>query len=221
MSLTASPGGLPGSALRAALVVLAAFLFTSCPAAEAQNRGGGPHRYQAARPGEITPDKVERWRRMTPEERERIRERYHRWKELPPEQRERILERKRRWRELPESERNFLRERREIYRNAWPEEQKVIKRFFQRWRELPPEHRQSMRRKFAQWRGMPASEREEQMMNWSFYRQLSPGEQQVIQRFLFSEPLPHSPTGPRGGSPNTSPPPGFGSPGGKSQPPRE
>ncbi|MGE5189912.1 MAG: hypothetical protein ACM3NF_07645, partial [Gemmatimonadota bacterium] len=34
-----------------------------------------------AQPGRLTPEKVERWRRMSPEEREHIRERYRRWKD--------------------------------------------------------------------------------------------------------------------------------------------
>ena len=48
------------------------------------DRAGSP-------PGEpLSPGRLERWRAMPPEERERIRERYRRWKELPPEERERI-----------------------------------------------------------------------------------------------------------------------------------
>jgi hypothetical protein len=81
----------------------------------------------------------------------------------------------------------------------------VIKKFFRRWRELPPERRQTLKRKVVEWRGMPAAERDEQMMNWPFYRDLPPDEQGVVQRFLFSEPVPQ-------------PPPGTG---GTTQPPRE
>ncbi len=87
----------------------------------------------------MTPEKLERWRTMTPAERERIRERYHRWKKLPQQQREKILERKRVWRELPEGQRRFLRQRREIYRDARPREKKAIEKFVNRWKQLPPE----------------------------------------------------------------------------------
>jgi len=219
VSLTAS-GGMPGRTLGAALVVLVLCLASPCVAADAQNRGGNPEGIQKTRPGEITPDRLERWRQMTPEERERVRERYRRWKELPPEQQERILERRRRWRELPESERNYLRERREIYRNAWPEEKAVINKFFRRWRELPPERRQALKRKFVEWRVMPAAERDEQMMNWPFYRNLPPDDQRVIRRFLFSEPVPQ-PSPDRRNSPGNAPPAGPGSPGGTTRPPRE
>ncbi|MGE5664525.1 MAG: DUF3106 domain-containing protein [Deltaproteobacteria bacterium] len=141
-------------------------------------------------PGQVTPEKIERWRGMSPEERDRIRERYRRWKDLPPERRERLMERSRRWRELPERDRRFIRERREMYRNAWPEEKRAIDKFFVRWRQLPPEGRRTLKRRIAEWRALPASERDERLAGWSFYNSLRPEEQKVIRRFLFSEPLP-------------------------------
>lgn len=145
------------------------------------------------RPGQVTPERIERWRRMSPEEREQIRERYRRWKDLPPERRERSLERSRRWRELPERDRRFLRERREMYRNAWPDEKRVIDKFFVRMRQLPPERRRALQRRIAEWRELPAAERDERLMDWPFYGSLRPEEQGVIRRYLFSEPAPYLP----------------------------
>ena len=58
---------------------------------EAFVRAEGPRVAQA---GEVTPEKIERWRTMTPEDRERI------------------LERRLEWRELPEGQRRFLMQRR-------------------------------------------------------------------------------------------------------------
>ena len=77
-----------------AALVLCLLLPCSVSAQRGSYREGRPDRYEGApRPGVITPERLERWRSKTPEEREQIRERYHRWKELPPERRERILER--------------------------------------------------------------------------------------------------------------------------------
>jgi hypothetical protein len=151
-----------------------------------------------ARPGEVTPEKLERWRTMTPEERERIRRRYHRWKELPPEQRERILERRKRWRELPEEQRRALRKRREAYRNALPEERRAIEKFFRQMRQLPPEQRHAMRRNLSEMGGLPAHDRNERLMDWPFYRQLSPAEREAVTRFLFPNPPPGPGSGPPG-----------------------
>lgn len=147
--------------------------------------------------GELTPEKLEQWRAMTPEEREKLRDRYHRWKELPPERRERILERRRMYRELPEEQRRFLKQRREIYRNAWPEEKRAIEKFSRGWRNLPPERRHSIRNKMSELRDLPAPERNKRMMDWQFYRKLTPDERKTVDRFLFSEPS----RGPKGGPP--------------------
>ncbi|MGA6994105.1 MAG: DUF3106 domain-containing protein [Candidatus Deferrimicrobiaceae bacterium] len=181
----------------------------SVPSAGGLSRGGiasgesdgdygrekGPRMAQA---GEVTPEKLDRWRSMTPEERERYRERYSRWKELPPERRKRILERRRRWSTLPEEQRRFLMQRREIYRNAWPEEKRAIEKFFRRWRQLPPERRQTMRRNLTEMRDLPASQRDERLMDWPFYRRLLPDERRAVNRFLFSEPSSRPLGGPRG-----------------------
>ena len=136
--------------------------------------------------GPISPERLERWRAMPPEERERIRERYRRWKELPPEKRERILERQRRWRELPEEQRRYLKERRELFTDAGPEDRVVVRKFFARMRSLPPEVRGAERQKVREWRSLPPGEREKAMGSWPFYRELSDRERGTLRWFLFA-----------------------------------
>jgi Protein of unknown function (DUF3106) len=151
-----------------------------------------------AQASEVTPEKLDRWRSMTPEERERLRKRYLRWKSLPPERRKQILERRQRWSKLPEEQRRFLMQRREIYRNAGEEEKRAIKKLFRRWRQLPPERRQAMRRNLAEMRTLPVPQRDERLMDWPFYRRLAPDERKAVNRFLFSEPSPGPMGGPHG-----------------------
>ncbi len=139
-------------------------------------------------PARVSPERLERWRAMPPEERERIRERYRRWKELPPEKRERILERHRRWRELPEEQRRYLKERREMLNDAGPEDRVVVRKFFARMRSLPPEARGAERQKIREWRSLPPGEREEAISAWPFYRGLSDRERGVLRWFLFARP---------------------------------
>ncbi|MDH3238079.1 MAG: DUF3106 domain-containing protein [Deltaproteobacteria bacterium] len=153
---------------------------------------------RVAQSGEVTPEKLDRWRSMTPEEREKYRERYRRWEKLPPERRKKILERRQRWSKLPEEQRRFLKQRREIYRNAWPEEKQAIEKFFRRWRQLPPDRRQTMRRNLAEMRDLPASQRDERLMDWPFYRRFTPDERKAVNRFFFSEPSSGRLGGPRG-----------------------
>lgn len=136
----------------------------------------------------IPPERLERWRAMPPEERERIRERYRRWKELPPERRKRIIERNRRLRQLPEEQRNYLKDRRELLKDAGPEELRVVRKFFARMRSLPPPARRIARRKIWEWRSLPPGEREEAMLSWPFYRGLSDRERETFRWFLFARP---------------------------------
>jgi hypothetical protein len=151
-----------------------------------------------AQEGRITPEKLERWRSMPPEKKERIRERYRWWKNLPPERRERILEQGRRWEKLPKRQQRFLRQRREIYRNAQPEEKRAIKKFFRHWRKLPHEQRHALRRDMAEMKNLSVTERDERLMSWPFYNGLSPGEQKAVNSFLFSELPPGPKSGPSG-----------------------
>ena len=155
----------------------------------------GTGRVRIAQPGEVTPDKIERWRSMSPDERERIRERYREWKKLSPQRKERILDTRRRWEKLPEKEKRYLRQRREIYRNASPEEREAIRKFFRDWKKLPPEQRRALRRNMEEWKDLPGKERDERLMQWPFYRKFSPREQSAVNRFLF---MP-APQGPKGG----------------------
>ena len=92
--------------LAAGMIALAVFpavvwLLLSLPGTSLA-REAGMGTPDPARVDNAPQERLERWRAMPPEERERIRERYRRWKELPPEKRERIVGRHRRWRELPE-----------------------------------------------------------------------------------------------------------------------
>ncbi|MGB3399299.1 MAG: DUF3106 domain-containing protein [Candidatus Deferrimicrobiaceae bacterium] len=153
---------------------------------------------RVAQAGEVTPEKLDRWRSMTPEEREKYRERYRRWEKLPPDRRKRILERRQRWSNLPEEQRHFLMQRREIYRNAVPEEKRAIEKFFRRWRQLPPERRQAMRRNLTEMRDLPVTQRDKRLMDWPFYRRLTPDERKAVNRFFFSEPSSGPLGGPRG-----------------------
>jgi len=151
-----------------------------------------------AQAGKVTPEKLERWRSMPPEKKERIRKSYRWWKDLPPERRERILEHERRWGNLPGQQKRFLRQRREIYRNAQPEERRAIKKFFRSWRELSHERRHALRRDMAEMKDLPATERDERLMRWPFYSRFSPDERKAVNRFLFSEPPPGPKSGPAG-----------------------
>jgi len=136
----------------------------------------------------LSPERLERWRAMSPEEQERLRERYRRWKELPPEKRERIKERHRRWRELPEEQRRYLEDRRELLKDAGPEDRAVVHKFFSRMHSLPPEVRRATRQKIWGWQSLPPGERDEAMRSFPFHGEFSGRERETLRWFLFARP---------------------------------
>lgn len=174
---------------RLALAVFPAALWLLLsPPGIAFARGPGAGTPDSPQVDNVPRERLERWRSLSPEQRERIRERYRRWKELPPGERERILERNRRWRKLPEEQRSYLKDRRELLRDAGEEERGVVRKFFGRMRSLPPEGRRATKRRIWELRSLPPEEREERMLSWPFYRELSDRERDALRWFLFARP---------------------------------
>ena len=73
---------------------------------------------------------VERWQRMTPEEKQELRERFERWKNLPPAEKEKLQKNFDNWRSLP------------------PEEKATARRNFERWQKLTPDQRQRLQERW-------------------------------------------------------------------------
>ena len=69
---------------------------------------------------------LERWQRMTPEEKQEVRERFQRWKNMPPAEKEELQKKFENWRRMP------------------PEEKATAQRNFERWQKLTPEQRERL-----------------------------------------------------------------------------
>ena len=67
----------------------------------------------------------QRWNDLSPDQRERIRERYRRFQELPPDQQARIRERHEWFKSLPPGERRELREK---WKGMTPQERKQLRK---------------------------------------------------------------------------------------------
>ncbi len=80
----------------------------------------------------------QRWKDLTPEQRERIRERYRRFQELPPDQQERIRERHEWFKSLPPGERLELREK---WKRMSPQERKDLRKELKELRKEKKEKR--------------------------------------------------------------------------------
>ena len=90
-----------------------------------------------------------RMRRLTPEQREKMRERMreHR-RRFPPQKRRRFNKHLKDWEKLTDEERRKLRERLEKIRKLPPEERRRLQERTKRWREFSDEERERLRREY-------------------------------------------------------------------------
>lgn len=145
-----------------ALAVLAA-------PAEAQRppRGGGAHNRFP----------LERWNRMSPEQRERT------LKELPPERRQKTRERIEHFNKMSESERERLTRRWERFAGLSPEKQELVRRQLREFRNVPDGRRPQLAREFRRLRGLSEAERKTRMESEEF-RNMYSGEEREMLRDL-------------------------------------
>lgn len=69
----------------------------------------------------------ERWRQLTPGEKERVWQNYERWRALPPKEKEHLEEEWDRWRSLPQDRRDELIRRFDELRRLSPEEERKLR----------------------------------------------------------------------------------------------
>lgn len=102
--------------------------------AEAQPRPAPPTPVAQPAP----PDNRQRWERLSPEERQGLRQRYERWQDLSESQRQELSDRYRQLEALAPAERAALRDRFEAWRQLSPEERARMQRRLEHWRRLSP-----------------------------------------------------------------------------------
>ena len=82
-------------------------------------------------PSQMDEDMKRNWKTyqgLTPDDKNRLRDKSQRWQSLPPEERQEMRRRMEKYRELP------------------PHDQERYQQRYQQWQSLPPEERQEMRR---------------------------------------------------------------------------
>ena len=133
----------------------------------------GAGKRQKEKRGKDTP--IERWNRMTPEERRRALEK------LPPERRRDIEQKLQRFRNLPSQERQQLRDRYQAFSRLPPEEQNRARVLFRQFNSLPPDRRPVVRQEFEALRSMPESERRTRLNSSEFRTRFTASEQVMLQ----------------------------------------
>ena len=139
---------------------------------------GGP---RAARPPGVRPRQdavIERWSRMTPEERRKVLER------LPPERRQKIEEQLNRYQSLSPDEREQLRFRTELFNRMPLDNQDIARRVFRQFSQLPPDRQSLLREEFQSLRAMPPEGRRARVQSDEFREQYTDREQMFLRQLL-------------------------------------
>jgi predicted Fe-S protein YdhL (DUF1289 family) len=113
------------------------------------------------RPTWVHGNALDRWNRMTPEQRQRA------LSKLPPDH-------------LPEAQREGLRERYEQFLQLPPAKQEVVRKEIREFNQLPDERRQTLSKEFEQLRGMSDSERKTRMESDDFKDKFSSEERHIL-----------------------------------------
>jgi hypothetical protein len=87
----------------------------------------------------------DRYRKLDPDRRDYVRERWQRFRDLPPEQQEQVHRRYRHWQELPTAERERLQHTWQHFRKLPLVQQELLRRELRALRDLPPEERDRRR----------------------------------------------------------------------------
>jgi hypothetical protein len=133
-----------------------------------------------ANPGTV----AQRLLQMTPEERERVLERF------PPERQAQIRQRLQRLDSLPKQQQDRAIERYQTFSNLPPEQQKLVRRQIQAFNALPDDRRKVVGGAFQRLRRMPEAERQARMSSPAFKSRFSPEEQQMLSDLSANWPPP-------------------------------
>lgn len=147
-----------------ALIVL---LAAAAPALSQQE----PDRPPAQQP---KPNPIDRWNRMSPEERERE------LAKLPPARARAIRQRIWRYNHMRPEEQEKLRRRYQTFSQLPPEQQQIVRQRLREFRQLPPARQPLVHREVVQLRSLPEPQRQMRLNSDDFQARFSPPEREII-----------------------------------------
>jgi hypothetical protein len=130
-------------------------------------------RAEKAKARALTP--LERWNRLTPEQRQRV------LAHMPPERRREFQQKLQQYRNLPPEERQQLRDRYQAFSQLPPEQQNHARELFRQFNSLPEDRRPIVRQEYEQLRSMSESERSARIASEAFRSRFNSAEQQMLQ----------------------------------------
>lgn len=117
---------------------------------------------------------IDRWNRMSPEERERE------LAKLPPDRARLIRQRIWRYNHMPPEEKQALRQRYQTFSQLSPNEQQTVRERLGEFRQLPAARRPIVHREVQQLRLLPDAQRQARINSEEFRSRFSPQEQQIV-----------------------------------------
>lgn len=84
--------------------------------------------------------------------------RIERWKSLPPEEREKLMARYKAFEKLPDDKKRAIRERMEQWHTMTPDQRRQMTERWKEYHSMPPDMNERMRQRLATWRAMPPEE---------------------------------------------------------------
>ncbi len=127
---------------------------------------------------------LERWRQMSPEERQDLKKRYRRWKSLSPEKKTELRQKLETWRGLAPEQKDSVRRNFRRWRNLSPENRERLRKRWERWSGLPPEQRERLKKRFEKFRSLPPAERREWRKRFHRGQGLTRGEKRKLRERL-------------------------------------
>jgi hypothetical protein len=86
---------------------------------------------------------------------------WKRYQGLSPDDKDRLREKSQRWQSLPPEERQEMRRRMDRYRELPPQDQERYQKRYQQWQSLPPEDRNQIRDRLRHWDSLSPQEQED------------------------------------------------------------
>lgn len=120
---------------------------------------------------------VDKWSRMTPEERQKA------LAKLPPDHRKKIEEQLNEYKNLTPDQQRDLRSRYAGFNQLSPEKQNQARRLYQRFGNLPPDRQGPVRTEFENLRSMPEAERNARLNSDEFRNKYNANEQGLLRNF--------------------------------------
>lgn len=109
---------------------------------------------------------LERWQRLTPEQKERLREKKRGFDSLSDTERTQLRERFRRYQDFSQDKKNLIRQNWQRFKNLPPEKQRQLTQRYRHWQNLPPERKQELREKYRRFQNLPADQKQRMRRRW-------------------------------------------------------